>query len=83
MLQNPWWKQSYGNCQDRENTKLLRRYHLLFVVVIKIWNDKNSYLLSAVEYRLLISGAREHAAGRGRWSGGVGWGGADIKLKSV
>lgn len=54
---------------------------MLFVVVIKIWNDKNGYLLSAVEYRLPISGARERAAGRGgRWSGGLGTGGgADIK----
>lgn len=23
MLENPWWKQSYGNRSDGENTKLL------------------------------------------------------------
>lgn len=42
---------------------------IIIIIIIKIWNDKNSYLLSAVEYRLLISGKREHAAG------------AEIKLK--
>lgn len=42
---------------------------IIIIIIIKIWNDKNSYLLSAVEYRLLISGKRERAAG------------AEIKLK--